>query len=76
MSGNHLAPDAVRALAGLRASIAKMNAFIAENEDPDGEPKCGYSQWYERMADFREDIDWSAQQLAAALADVDTSDVG
>lgn len=70
MSTNQLAPDAMAALAGLRASIAKMDAFKAENENPDGEPKCGYARWDERMADFREDIEWSAQFLVGALADV------
>lgn len=69
---NQLTPEAKAALASLRVALARMEKYVAANEDPEGdEPKCGYRQWDEDMADYREWISDAAESLADALSDID-----
>lgn len=69
---NQLTADAQNALLQLRVALTHMEKFVAENRDADGdEPKCGYSDWDETMADYREGISDAAESLADALSDVE-----
>ncbi|SKV09250.1 Uncharacterised protein [Mycobacteroides abscessus subsp. abscessus] len=62
--------EALRAaLAAFRQVEQQQQVFIEEN-DTDGEPRCGYAYWDEKRADHLERLAERGEHLADAVEDM------